>query len=318
MEQLTTALKALAHAERLRILALLSHGELTVSELTQIMGVSQPRVTQYIKSLESAGILERLKEGSWVFSRLRRSHAGISAVVASTLAAMPQNDTQLAADRRRLDDIRQRRAEAAQAFFADVANDRGQLGDEYLPQKDIEAAVKELVGQGPYARLLDLGTGTARMLTLLSDRVESGVGLDTSHDMLKVARHRLAESGHSHLRVQQGDLHASPMDTASADLVTLHQVLHYLPEPGEAVFEAARLLAPSGKLLVVDFAAHSREEFREQYNHRRLGFSDTDITALMDACGIDLTDTRTIAAPDRPDVKIWLGIRRDATERASA
>jgi len=318
MDRLTTALKALAHGERLRILALLSHGELTVSELTQIMGLSQPRITQYIKSLEAAGIIERLKEGSWVFSRLRRSQAGISAIVASTLAALPQDDAILLADRRRLSDIRARRAESAQAFFADVANDRGQLGDEYLPQENIEAIIKDLVGQGPYARLIDLGTGTARMLTLLADRVATGTGLDTSHDMLKVARHRLAEAGLSHLRVRQGDLHASPMEAASADLVTLHQVLHYLDEPFEAVFEAARLLEPGGKLLVVDFVAHDREEFREQYNHRRLGFTDHEIAELMTGAGLTLTQTRNITTAARPDVKVWLGTRNADLSEASA
>jgi len=307
MDRLTTALKALAHGERLRILALLSHGELTVSELTQIMGLSQPRVTQYIKSLESAGIIERLKEGSWVFSRLRRGGEGITAIVASTLAALPTDDTQLRADRRRLDDIRARRAEAAQAFFADVANDRGQLGDEYLPQADIEAAMKSLVGKGPYKRLVDLGTGTARVLTLLADRVERGSGIDNSHDMLKVARHRLAEAGLDHLTVRQGDLHASPLDTGCADLVTLHQVLHYLEDPTEAVIEAARLLEPQGRLLIVDFATHDRDSFRETYNHRRLGFSDTEIAEDLARSGLTLIETRTISAPDRPDVKLWLG-----------
>ena len=316
MDRLTSALKALAHGERLRILALLSHGELTVSELTQILGLSQPRVTQYIKSLEAAGIIERLKEGSWVFSRLRRGQEGLSAIVAATLAALPRDDAHLAADRRRLDDIRDKRAAAAQAFFADVANDRGQLGDEYLPQADIEAAIRDALGQRTFAHMVDLGTGTGRMLTLLADRVESGVGLDTSSDMLRVARHRLVEKDQAHLRVRHGDLHASPLPAGSAELVTLHQVLHYLDDPDEAIREAARLLTPGGTLLVVDFATHERDDFRDQYNHRRLGFSDAEIADAMAGCGILLSGTRAIAAPDRPDVKVWVGTRTQ--QRASA
>jgi ArsR family transcriptional regulator len=167
--------------------------------------------------------------------------------------------------------------------------------------------MKSMVGPGPYKRLVDLGTGTARVLTLLSDRVERGSGIDNSHDMLKVARHRLAEAGLDHLTVRQGDLHASPLETGCADLVTLHQVLHYLEDPTEAVIEAARLLEPGGRLLIVDFATHDRDSFRETYNHRRLGFSDAEIAEDMARSGLSLVETRIITTSDRPIVKLWLG-----------
>lgn len=306
METVTTALKALAHTERLRILALLSRGELTVSELTQVLELSQPRITQYVQTLEAAGIVERLREGAWVFSRLRRGQEGLAALVASALAAIPADDAQVAADAARLDAVLADRAEEAARFFADVANDRGQLGDEYLPRGDIEAAMRDLVGTGPYRNLVDLGTGTARVLTLLADRVERGTGLDNSHDMLRVARHRLGAEGLEHLDVRAGDIHAAPMEAGSADLVTLHQVLHYLDDPSLAVAEAARLLMPGGALLVVDFAAHDREEFRELYSHRRLGVAEADIRADVARAGLALADTRTVRAGDRPDVRLWL------------
>ena len=305
MDTLVTALKALAHTDRLRILALLSHGELTVSELVRIMDVSQPRVTQYIKALESAGIVERLREGSWVFSRLRRGQEGLAAVVASSLAALPDTDPQVVADRARLAEVRAARAEEAARFFGDVANDRGQLGDEYLPQSDIETAMLDALGPGPFANLVDLGTGTARVLTLLADRVECGTGLDLSPDMLRVARHRTSDRPHLH--VQQGDLHSTGLESASADLVTLHQVLHYLDDPSDAVAEAARLLRSGGTLLIVDFAAHDREEFRDTYNHRRLGFTDSDIRAAMTRAGLSLDRVDTVSADGRPDVKLWRG-----------
>lgn len=317
MERLTSALKALAHPERLRLLALISDGELTVSELTQITGLSQPRVTQYIKTLETAGVLERLREGSWVFSRLRRGNEGVSAVVAASLAALPPDDPLLAADWRRLNDVRAQRAEAAQAFFADVANDRGQLGEEYLPQSDIDKAMRALVGEGPFKRHVDLGTGTARVLTLFADRVERGSGIDTSHEMLRVARHRLAEADASHLSVRQGDLHATPLDAGSADLVTLHQVLHYLEDPSEAIAEAARLLSPGGRVLIVDYVEHQREEFRSDYRHRRLGFADAEIEESLQASGLALETTDTVSAKARPDVRLWLGHKPD-TRRKTA
>ena len=310
MERLALALKTLGHPERLRILALLSRGELTVSELVQILGLSQPRITQYIQSLEAAGIIERLKEGSWVFSRLRRGNEAISALVATTLASLPQNDPALVADLRRLEDVRAERSKAAEAFFANVANDTSKLGDEYLPKANIEAMLREMAGQGPIKSMVDLGTGTGRMLEVFADMIERGSGIDNNSHMLKVARHKLAESQFSHISVRQGDLHATPLEACMADLVTLHQVLHYLDDPLEAIMEAARLLLPHGKILIADFAAHQYEAFRTDYAHRRLGFDDRDIQSWLGGAGLELTRVETIeTASDRPDVKIWLGTR---------
>ncbi len=306
MEKHVLALKTLGHTERLRILALLSHGELTVSELVQILKLAQPRVTQYIISLETAGIIERLKEGSWVFSRIRRGNEAISALVATTLATLPQNDVIMKADRRRLEDVRAERSKAAEAFFASVANDRSQLGDEYLPQGDIEKKMRELLGEGPFDYMVDLGTGTGRMLEVFSDRIKRGSGIDNNSQMLKVARSKLAER--QHIAVRQGDLLAVPLDNGIADLVSLHQVLHYLEDPEEAILEAARLLTENGQLLIVDYEDHDRDEFRTDYAHRRLGFTDNDIRNWLSSAGLSLTQVETIATQEnRPDVRIWIG-----------
>lgn len=311
MEQIATALKALGHPERLRIMALLSYGELTISELVQILGLSQPRVTQYINSLEQVGVIERLKEGSWVFSRLRRGSEAMTAIVATTLAALPKGDLLLALDWRRLEDVRAERAKAADAFFASVANDRGQLGDEYIPQADIEARMMAMVGNGPIEFMVDLGTGTGRILDLFADQVTRGSGIDNNSDMLKVARHNLVKSARTHLTVRQGDLHSTPMGNDVADLVTLHQVLHYLDEPRDAIIEAARLLSASGRLLIVDFETHDFEALRKDYAHRRLGFSNTDVARWMSEAGLMLsTFERVETREGRPNVMIWLGETR--------
>ena len=319
MERHVLALKTLGHPERLRILALLSRGELTVSELVQILQLSQPRVTQYIISLESAGVIERLKEGSWVFSRIQRGNEAISALVATTLATLPQNDATLRSDAARLDEVRAERSKAAEAFFANVANDRSQLGDEYLPQADIESKMRELLGEGPFDYMVDLGTGTGRMLELFSDRIKRGSGIDNNAQMLKVARHKLAALNLSHITVRQGDLLAAPLDSYVAEVVSLHQVLHYLDEPQEAIIEAARLLGPGGTLLIVDYESHDLEDFRTLYNHRRLGFSDTDINEGLSAAGLTLTAAETIPTGTAvPDVKIWLGVKPAASSRKKA
>ena len=306
MEKHVLALKTLGHMERLRILALLSHGELTVSELVQILQLSQPRVTQYIISLETAGIIERLKEGSWVFSRIRRGNEAISALVATTLATLPQNDPILKADLRQLEEVRAERSKAAEDFFANVANDRSQLGDEYLPQADIEAKMSELLGEGPFEYMIDMGTGTGRMLEVFSDRIIRGSGIDNNSQMLKVARSKL--EAREHITVRQGDLNAAPLEDAVSDLVSLHQVLHYLDDPEAAILEAARLLMPAGQLIIVDYEDHDREDFRTDYAHRRLGFSDQDMREWLSAAGLSLTHMERISTRDnQPDVRIWIG-----------
>jgi len=307
MEKTAQILKTLGHVERLRILSLLSHGELTVSELVQILGLSQPRITQYINSLESVGIIERLKEGSWVFSRLRRGNAAVSAIVATALNALPADDVMMRSDLRRLDDVHRERAVAADAFFANVANDQGQLGDEYLPQNDIETLMRDIVGEGPFEMMVDLGTGTGRVLAVFADRVARGSGIDNNVDMLKVARHNLAGKGHDHLTVRQGDLNVTPLGAGVADLVTLHQVLHYLEDPYEAILEASRLLMEGGTLLIVDFETHIQDSFRQEYAHRRLGFADADIRAWGQSAGLTLGKIEIVISDDksRPNVKIW-------------
>lgn len=320
MEKTAQILKTLGHVERLRILTLLSHGELTVSELVQILGLSQPRITQYINSLESVGIIERMKEGSWVFSRLRRGNAFVAAIVATALNSLPQDDAVLRSDLRRLEDVRRERAIAADAFFANVANDKGQLGDEYLPQNDIEARMRAIAGEGPFEMMVDLGTGTGRVLAVFADRVARGSGIDNNVDMLKVARHNLAGQGHNHLTVRQGDLHVTPLDAHVADLVTLHQVLHYLEDPYEAILEASRLLMHGGTLLIVDFETHVQDSFREEYAHRRLGFADDDIRRWGQSAGLSLGKVESVIANDksRPNVKIWQLSKAAAINEASA
>ena len=319
MDAIATYLKTLGHPDRLRILALLAQGELTVSELVQILGLSQPRVTQYIKSLEQVGIVERMREGSWVFSRLKRGADIHSAILTATLAAIDEEDAQLLSDRGSLAKVRADRSRQAEAFFASVANDQNQLGHEYLPQADIEAALLGLVSDLEFSRMVDLGTGTGRMLKLFAPHIKSGVGIDDSVEMLRVARHTLSDDAYMHISVQQADLQDAPMKDGAADLVTLHQVLHFLEDPEHAVGEAARLLGIDGHVLITDFAAHTLESYRDNYAHRRLGFSDMDMSQYLKQSGFEIMQTHSLPAPNplTPDVKIWHAVKKSTTLSAT-
>lgn len=308
LKDFTTALSVLGHPGRLRTLTLISQGELTVSELVEVLGLSQPRVTQYIKSLESAGIVQRVREGSWVFSRIRCATPEISKLVTTTLSLLPEDDTALLTDMRRLERVRNKRAEIAEEFFANVAKDSSQLTDDYLPHENIEAKMNELIATRRFDHMVDMGTGTARMLTVFSDRAKVATGIDNNIDMLKVARHNLMGAKNTHVSLCHGDLTATNLSSGVADFVTIHQVLHYLDYPGKAISEASRILAKDGLLLIVDFASHTNELFREKYAHRRLGFSDDDIFDWFEKNELKLINSSLVrTSVDQPDVRLWLG-----------
>lgn len=311
VDRVARILKLLGHPDRLRIVALLSRGELTVSELVSVLELSQPRVTQYIRSLEEAGIIDRLREGSWTFSRLRPECDGQSPLLSSVLSALPQDDPVLQADLSRLGSVRARRAQQSEQFFADVANNRGQLSHEYLPQSRTEAVLLDAIGDRHFDAMVDLGTGSGRMLALLAEHVSRGTGVDLSPDMLRVARHTLSEPRFGHLLVQQSDLTETELLDRSADLVTLHQVLHHLDRPADALREAARLLRADGVLLIVDFAEHDRDEFRDRYAHRRLGFSADEILTALEPLGFRNSVCHRVDSgeADRPDLLVWQAVR---------
>lgn len=310
-----TALRAAAEDTRLRVLLLLAEGELSVSDLTDILGQSQPRISRHLKVLVEAGLVARHREGAWAFFRLAEGLA--TASVQSLIEHLDHSDPRISEDRDRLASVRARRSEAAQAFFARLAPRWDELRSLHVSEEDVEAAILSVVGQNPIRNLLDVGTGTGRMLQLLAPLAERAVGLDASHAMLSVARASLAREGLHRVELRQGDLHAPPFPRGGFDLVVMHQVLHYLDDPARALEQAARLLAPGGRLLVVDFAPHGLEFLREAQAHRRLGFSQDQVRAWFEEAGLDVDVVRDLPPPargpgDRLTVSLWLGCDRRA------
>jgi ArsR family transcriptional regulator len=305
------ALRAIAEESRVRILAVLRHGELTVTDLTEILGQSQPRVSRHLRVLVDAGLVTKHREGTWVFFRSVDTGAGAS-LVTSALDTIDADDSALAADVQRLDVVRARRADAASEYFEQIAPIWDEERSLHAAADTVEAAIVGAVGDEPLGRLLDVGTGTGRMLQLLADRADRAVGLDASHSMLSVARANLERSGVVNWELRHGDVHSPPLDAASFDLVVIHQVLHYLDDPSRAIGEAARLVAPGGRLLVVDFAPH-RHDFLRAAAHRRLGFTHEQLTDWFDQSGFDcptITDVAPPAGQDGLTVTVWLATNR--------
>ena len=288
MSQLPRLFAALADPTRLRVLALLRAMELSVGEIAQVLGQSQPRVSRHVKILGDAGLIERRKEGSWVFLGL-----GELELVEPLFGLIERWKTRggadtWAADIERLQAVRAERAAAAQQYFAAHAGDWDHLRSLHVAEAEVEAAIARALRSGgrPVGRLVDVGTGTGRMIELFGSAAAHALGIDRSPEMLRLARVKLAEAGLS-AELRQGDMYALPLAAGSADTVILHQVLHYAQNPAAAVAEAARLLAPGGRLLIADFAPHEREELRVQGAHIRLGFADDLVLRYLEQAGLD-------------------------------
>lgn len=316
-DRMLTALKAVAEDTRLRIVALLAHGELTVSDLVDILGQSQPRISRHLRLLADAGVVEKHREGAWAFFDLT-ADGPLRDAVDGVLAGIDRADPVIAADLDRRAVVQQRRAAAAQQYFAGIAASWDQERSLHAADDVVEAAILDAAAERPYRRVLDLGTGTGRMLQLLAHdpaRVERAVGLDTNHSMLAVARANIERAGLRHIDLRQGDVYSPPFERGEFDLVVLHQVLHFLDDPGRAVREAARLVAPGGRLLIVDFAPHGLEFLRTDHAHRRLGFRADTVESWLTAGDLALDPGRTIAPDDgagrddRLTVSLWIGHR---------
>ncbi len=319
VERLVSGLRAAGELSRLRLLNLLARGSLTVSELTAIMGQSQPRVSRHLKLLSEANLIERLPEGSWVFYRLAESDRdGVSSFVERLLSGLDKDDAVIATDLERLAAVKQTRAAEAANYFAANAGEWNRIRSLHLSEGEVEAAMRAMLGDRPAGLLVDLGTGTGAVLAALSDLYARGIGFDVSHAMLSVARVNLERAHLTRAHVRHGDIFALPVAKASAGTVVLHQVLHYLDDPLGAVRSAARLLEPEGRLLICDFAPHALEFLRTDHAHRRLGFSDDEIARWCGASGLQLTAKRHLPPKDPAGltVSLWLAVRPQAAAKS--
>jgi ArsR family transcriptional regulator len=295
LDQLVETLKAAGETTRMRLLALLSSGDLTVTDLTDILGQSQPRISRHLKLLLEAGLIERYQEGAWAYFRVKRE-GDEAAVAAGLLSALAASDSVISRDGERLAAVKRDRAAQASEYFSRNAAEWDEIRRLHVSEEKVEAALVGLVGEKPIDSLLDLGTGTGRILQLLDGRYRKAVGVDASRDMLSVARTNLDRTGTSRASVRHGDIFNLPLEGQDFDLITIHQVLHFLDDPQAAIAEAARVLRPGGRLAIIDFAPHTLEYLREAHAHRRLGFSHEVMAAWLAKAGLEVE--KTVDLPD--------------------
>ncbi len=298
--ELIATLKAASEPTRLRMLALLAEGELSVKDVTDILSQSQPRVSRHLKLLADAGLVERHAEGAWAYYRLNDKNAS-EALARAMLSRLDHDDPVVANDRNKLMAIRAAHAARAATYFATIAGHWDAVRSLHVPESEIEAAILEIAQRRRLDRVVDFGTGTGRMLELLAPLYRQGLGIDTSREMIAVARAKLSAADIGHAQIRQADI-ADPIEAgAGADLVIIHQVLHYLENPGEVIANAARTLNPGGWVLVVDFAPHGHEALRTEHAHRRLGLSAAQMADWAESAGLSVIERREFANKQTPD-----------------
>ena len=307
MQEILQVLRAAAEGTRLRLLVLCAEGELTVSELTQITGQSQPRISRHLKLLVEGGLLDRFREGTHAYYKLSESGPWTS-IVQKIVEAVPAADDLVASDLSRLNAVKKERAHRAADFFKTNAEQWDAIRALYIDDREVEQAFFALWPQRPVADLLDVGTGTGRILEMVADQVEHGVGIDLSRDMLSVARVNLEHADIKHCHVRHGDMNQVPFGDASFDVVTFHLALHYADRPGLALLEAARVLREGGTALVIDFIPHSERVLGDEHGHRWLGFEDVEMLTWFKEAGLERRASVTL--PGNPlTVKLWPAVK---------
>jgi ArsR family transcriptional regulator len=305
MERLLASLRAAAEPTRLRLLALASRGPFCVTEFTEILAQSQPRLSRHLKLLCDCGLLERVREGANVWFALPPGSQG--ALARELLARLPDDDAILEADRRQAARVLAERARAASESFRRQGADWDEMRALGLPAQEVEAALLRLVPEPTAGRLIDIGTGTGRVLELLAPRISQGLGVDASKAMLALARSRLARADLTHCSVRLADMYRLPLPDSGFDAAVLQMVLHYAEHPAGVVAEAARVLRPGGRLIVIDLVSHTRSDLAGKLAHRWPGFTDDAMRTLLTEAGLDAGHPQTIAGP--LSVRLWPAMR---------
>ncbi len=315
MDKLLEGLRAAAEDTRLRMLALCSETELSVSELTQILRQSQPRVSRHLKLMVAAGLLERFREGAWAFYRIAES--GNNRRLARTLMKLvPEDDPVRLRDKEQLDAVRQDRARRAADFFSENANNWDDIRRLHVDDASVERALAEFLPPQSGWDHIDIGTGTGRILEIVAPYTRRAIGIDLSHEMLTVARSNLARSELSNCHVRYGDMRQLELEPESFDVATFHLVLHYADDPASVIREAARLLRPGGKIIAIDFAPHDEARLRDVHAHRWLGFTDDEVESWFR--GAELNPASSVQLAGTPlTVCLWSADRPGESWRAA-
>jgi ubiquinone/menaquinone biosynthesis C-methylase UbiE/biotin operon repressor len=288
MPSILKTLRVIADPNRLRILLLLHGEELSVAELQEILVMGQSTISTHLSQLKQAGLLEDRRTGKSNLYRLVDAEAGpLNEILSEARGEIAEADPDQAAMRR----VLRKRQDKMRSFFDSVA---GRLGKDYVPGKSWKSTAEALLRLMPPMVIADLGAGEGAFALLLAERAKKVIAVDTSSKMIEVGREQALRYGIDNIEFRQGDMEELPIDSSAVDLVFFSQSLHHALHPERAVEEAARILVPGGRIVILDLMKHRFEEARELYADEWLGFSEAELEGMLEKAGFSSIQTSVV------------------------
>ena len=312
MPSIVKILRAAAEPSRLRILLLLKEEELSVAELQEILTMGQSSISTHLSQLKQAELVEDRRTGKNNLYRLPAASPAGGGPLEEILAQAQQEIPEAAADRAAMRRVVKKRQDKMRAFFDEMA---GRLGKDYVPGKSWKSMAEAFLHLLPPMTIADLGSGDGGSAVLLSRSAVQVIGVDASEKMLEVARDQALRAGASNVDFRLGEMEELPIDDASVDLVFFSQSLHHAAHPERALREAARILRPGGRIVILDLAKHRFEEARELYADEWLGFSEAEMEEMLaGASFIDVRASIVDRDPEAPQFQTLLAVARKSDE----
>jgi ArsR family transcriptional regulator len=308
MPSIVKILRVVADPNRLRILLLLRSEELSVAELQEILTMGQSTISTHLSQLKQAGLVEDRRTGkSNLYKLTPVDDSPLDEILAQAKAEIPEAKSDQAAMRR----VLRKRQDKMRSFFDSVA---GRLGKDYVPGKSWKSMAEALLHLLPPMVIADLGAGEGAFALLLAQRAKKVIAVDTSAKMIEVGRDQALRHGVENVEYRLGDMEELPIDSASVDLVFFSQSLHHALHPERAIEEAARILAPGGRIVILDLMKHRFEEARELYADEWLGFSETELEAMLEKSGFQEIQTSVVhKEPETPQFQTLLAVANKPT-----
>jgi ArsR family transcriptional regulator len=303
MPSIVKILRVVADPNRLRILLLLKGEELSVAELQEILVMGQSTISTHLSQLKQAGLVEDRRAGKSSLYRLSPADGSpLEQILAEAKSEIPEAATDQQAMRR----VLRKRQDKMRAFFDSVA---GRLGKDYVPGKSWKSVAEALLRLMPPMTIADLGAGEGSFALLLAERATKVIAVDTSAKMLEVGRDQALRNGVKNVEFRHGDMEEIPIADAEVDLVFFSQSLHHALHPGRALQQAHRILVPGGRIVILDLARHRFEEAREMYADEWLGFSESDLEAMLAKAGFSNISTSVVdKEPEAPQFQTLLAV----------
>jgi ubiquinone/menaquinone biosynthesis C-methylase UbiE/DNA-binding transcriptional ArsR family regulator len=303
---LVKVLRVAADINRLRILLLLRSEELSVAELQEILSMGQSTISTHLSLLKQAGLVEDRRTGKSNLYRLSSGRGEGIDILAGLLKQAREEIPEAAPDQIAMRRVVKKRQDKMRSFFDSVA---GRLGMDYVPGKSWKSVAEALLRLMPPMVIADLGAGEGAFALLLAQRATKVIAVDTSAKMIEVGREQALRNGIKNVEYRLGDMEEVPIDDAAVDLVFFSQSLHHALHPERAVREAWRILAPSGRVVILDLVKHRFEEAREMYADEWLGFSETELEAMLDAAKFRNVQVSVVhKEPETPQFQTLLAI----------